>query len=499
MRSKAILAVFALSACLVSGLVTAGADGAVGTGNPSAAFLASGSPVQFRNPPFTNVGDDAATPWLVGWDPNRASPDQLPPIQGRVGAMTRVGDYVYLAGMFHRALAPDGTYDESVRHLVRVRWDTGQLDTAWRPQLRGPDAFGDGSPWNFASFDPGDGITRLVVVGDFTQIDGNTANARYLAVFQLHDPAPPKLDTVMASATNVAFGDKIHAVGYEFDGTDHVLYVGGWFNWVTTAAGDQPRKHLAKLRLTGGRFVLDDRWTPSIQSSDSNTLTQTGIAYYKWVARILPVPRSNRVIVGGHWTVINKRGKDKEKYLAALDKDVGAVQPWADPINTTSAGKLPIDSTKPTSSFPVFDMVLVDEGGVPVLYSAHGGSNLAARWDPLTGKRAWYWWSNGGVQAVTVMAGRVYFGFHGNFVKPDKGGSKKGNLTVRRDGLWVVSPDGSTLYSYAPSFRNAPESRTSEGSQKVWALLGDGNLYVGGDFTNIDYLPVAKFAIFPAQ
>jgi hypothetical protein len=159
MRAKATLVVFALLACLASGLISAGPGGAAGTGNPSATFLASGNPVQFQNPIFTSPAGDSAAPWLVGWDPNKASPDQLPPIQGRVTTMTRVGDYVYLAGMFHRALAPDGTYDETVRHLVRVRWDTGRLDTAWKPQLRGSGTFGEATPWNFASFDPGDGVT----------------------------------------------------------------------------------------------------------------------------------------------------------------------------------------------------------------------------------------------------------------------------------------------------------------------------------------------------
>lgn len=499
-KGRLLLAALALAGSVASGAMSAGPTGAsLATGNPSETVLPTGNPAQFQNPPFTTAGGDAASPWAVGWDPSKASPDQLPPLQGRIGAMTRVGDYVYLAGMFHRVLAPDGSYDETVRQLVRVRWDTGQLDTAWKPQLRSDAAFDNGAPWSFTSFDPGDGTTRLVIVGDFTQIDGNTTNSRYLAVFQLHDPAPPTLDTVMADTALVSFPEKVHAVGYEFDGTNHVLYVGGWFNSVTTPTGDQTRKHLAKLRLVGGKFVLDDQWTPSLQSSDSDSLTPTGDTYYKWVSKIIPVPGANRVIIGGFWTEINHRGKDKEKYLAAVDKDAGLVQPWADPFNSTSAGQLPITANKPSSNFPVFDMILTDEGGTPVLYTAHGGTNLGARWDPLSGKRIWYWWSNGGVQAVTTMNGRVYFGFHGNFVKPDKNGSKKGNLKVRRDGLWVVSADGSTLHSYAPSFRLPPDLKTTEGAQKVWALLGDGNLYVGGDFTYINLSPVARFALFPAQ
>ena len=93
----------------------------------------------------------------------------------------------------------------------------------------------------------------------------------------------------------------------------------------------------------------------------------------------------------------------------------------------------------------------------------------------------------------------MYFGFHGNWVTPKNGGLKKGYLTARRDGLWAVSPDGTTLDPYAPSFRIPAGAATTEGAQKIWSLLGDGNLYVGGDFTQIGLLPVFRFALFPAS
>jgi len=457
---------------------------------PSATPVRSGNPVQFANPAFTGAGADAASPWTVGWDPNKSAPDQLPPLQGRVDALFRVGDWVYIGGMFHRALRPDGVYDETTRHLVRARWDTGQLDPDWLPDLAGPDAYGSGTVRSFAAFDPGDGITRLVIAGDFTQIDGNRVNAKYLAAFRLEDGAAPTLDTTLFSTADVDFNERVHAVAVELDGADRVLYLGGYFTAAATPAGNRSRAHLAKLRLLNHSFVLDDGWTPTLDTTDT-----TDVAH-EWVSRLAPVPGSDRVIIGGFWTSINHRGPTREKYLAAVDKVTGAIQPWANPISKSPAGELQWSSTQRSSNFPLFDMVLADEAGTPVLYTAHGGTNLAAKWEAATGIRLWYWWSDGGVQALTTLNGNIYFGFHGNHVSPVAGGLKKNALTVKREGLWAVTPDGATLLPYAPSFK--PPLRTStEGARKLWALLGAGNLYAGGDFLTVGGNPSAKFAVFP--
>ncbi len=461
-------------------LVPAGA--ATVSGEPDPKPLTMGDPVQFQNPAFTTAAADAGAPWSIGWNPAKKAPEQLPPFQGRVEALFRQGDYVYIGGTFHRALGPDGLYDESVRHLVRVRWDTGRLDTSWKPDL-------DGKVANFTAFDPGDGVVRLVVVGDFTRIGANTANGRYVAAFRLNDPDPPLLDTTLFSTADVDFDQRVHAVAPEFDGTQPVLYLGGYFASVGTAGGSRVRSHLAKLRLAGDHFVLDEQWAPSLQSTQGQDVA------HEWVSRIVAVPGHDRVIIGGFWTTINHRSPTQEKYLAAVDKRTGALAPWATPMNKTPAGSLKWSTTKSTSQLPLFDMVLVEEGGTPVLYTGHGGTNLAAKWNAVTGQRLWYWWSDGGVQAVTHMNGRVYFGFHGTHISPAAGGLKKGSTTVRRDGLWAVSTDGRALSSFAPSIRG--ESRMTEGALKVWALLGSGHLYAGGDFALVGTAKVAKFAVFP--
>ena len=273
---------------------------------------------------------------------------------------------------------------------------------------------------NFTAFDPGDGVVRLVVVGDFTRIGANSTNGRYLAAFRLDDPDPPLLDTTLFSTVDVGFDERVHAVTHEFDGPQPVLYLGGYFTSVDTAGGRRVRSHLARLRLTGGHFVLDEQWTPSLQSTQGRDLAR------EWVSRIVAVPGSDRVVIGGFWTTLNHRSANQEKYLAAVDKRTGAMAPWATPINKTAAGSLKWSKTKSTSQFPVFDMVLVDEGGTPVLYTGHGGTNLAAKWNAVTGERLWYWWSDGGVQAVTTLNGRVYFGFHGNWISPVAGDSRTG-------------------------------------------------------------------------
>jgi hypothetical protein len=487
-RRSAIVAATGFAALLSAAVPPAGSAPVPGV--PSAIPVQTGNPVQFANPPFTTAVGDTASPWTVGWDPAKSAPDQLPPLQGRVDALLRVGEWVYIGGVFHRALGPGGAYDESVRHLVRARWDTGVLDPDWKPDLASSDPYGSGTVTDIITFDPGDGVTRLVVAGDFTRVDGNRTNAKYLAVFRLADPAPPTLDTAILSTADVDVNDNVHAVAHDVEGGDHVLYLGGYFTSVGTAGGGRGRSHLAKLRLTGGRFVLDDQWTPILDSTDT-----TDVAH-QWVSRIAPVPGHDRVVIGGFWTSIDHRGPAQEKYLAAVDRGGGAVQPWANPISKSPAGEIQWSSTKRSSKFPVFDLVLADEGGIPMLYTAHGGTNLAAKWDPATGTRLWYWWSDGGVQAVTTLNGNVYFGFHGHHISPVAGGYKKDTLTVTREGLWAVSPDGTTLLAFGPSFK-PPLRTTTEGARKIWALHGAGNLYVGGDFTEVAGTPLAKFAVFP--
>lgn len=499
-----LVVVLVLASALCAGIATpgrppdSGADRALLAaavsvpGDPAPDPLGAGHPVEFTNPAFTGAGADATDPWGVGWDPAKAAPDQLPALQGEVERIARHGPYVYVGGRFHRALRPDGNFDEGVRHLVRVRWDTGELDTAWAPDLAGGSPFDDGTVWDMMTFDPGDGITRLVVAGNFTRVGADTTHARHLAFFRLDGlSGPPELDTALYSTADVDINDKVHAVAHEFDGTRHVLYVGGYFTAVDTPAGTAPRGHLAKLVLSGGRFVLDPQWTPELVTTSGKD------PEHEWVSRIAPVPGYDRVILGGFWTNLNQRGKLQEKYLAAVDKTTGrAVQPWANPINKTASGQLQWSATQSGSRFPLFDMTVVDEGGVPMLYTAHGGTNLAAKWNAATGERLWYWWSNGGVQAVTTLNGHVYFGFHGNRVSPVSGGLKQGYVTERREGLWATSPDGRTLLPYAPRFHGQPG--TTEGARRVWALLGAGNLYVGGEFILVNDTPRTKFAVFPA-
>jgi hypothetical protein len=458
-------------------------------GNPSASPRTSGNPVVFTNPAFTTKTGDTADPWGVGWDPDTAlnSGQQKPAQQGRVDVIFRSGSYVYIGGQFHRARNSSGSFigdpDDSstVRHLVRVNAETGVLDSTWLPDLVSDrETYDSARVWDITAFDPGDDQgTRLLVAGQFTSIDGTSVNG--VAAFNID--GAPELDTDLL---NLNFNDRCTAVAV--DGTN--IYVGGHF----TTVGSSTRRRLAKLTLSGSSYILDSTWMAGSTSGLSATEGSVAVGDRRWVQRIFPLPGHDRVVICGPWTSINGRPDTEQKYIAAVNKTNGQLVSWADPIRQ---GTVFITGMAVGNDYPIIAAAL---DGTDI-YTGSGGTNLAAKWNGVTGAKEWHWFTNGGVQAACVLGDRVYFGFHGSNVSKTSGGSKPSSWTATnsepRLGLWAVSTDGGTLHSYAPSF-DGSGGNGNEGNLKVWALEGSGHLYVGGDFMRAGGSALPKFALFPA-
>jgi hypothetical protein len=513
-------------------------------------------PVAFANPAWTSGAGDDADPWGVGWDPDPTGTgsddnyNQKPPVQGRVEVIYRapksdgtMGNYTYIGGQFHRARKPDGTYAESARHLVRVDALTGELDTAWLPQLQGPESlYHSGLVRDITVLhDPDGSGDCLLVTGEFNQIDGDTTHAKYLAAFRIRnaagtDVAPTLVTTLWTTAAGTNRVDlNTYGRAVAVDPDDKSLYLGGNF----TTVNGSTRNHLAKLTLSGGTYSLST-WmdgsnpggvnntglttTDNLGTNDSGTpVFGSGERYWQWVSRIAVLPSPHdRVIIGGFWETINGRGPSTEKYLCAVNKTTGGIASWTDKIATGANTNIDVSSAaadQDVHNFPMFDMVLIKESGTWYLYSGHGGTNLAAKWNAETGARQWYWWSDGGIQSVGYFNGRPYFGKHDTNIAPVKEGFKKPTgtfLTKERFGIFTVSPDGNTLYDYGNSAvgANGPVfNNTGEESLRVWAIHGTPSgydstststrLYVGGGFGKVGSQTGAaatsvRFALFDA-
>lgn len=100
--------------------------------------------------------------WLALVSPALAdlpqAPDRSAQANGRVSAILRVGDTVYLGGSFTQLTNPDGT-TVARNYLAAIDANTGQV-TGWNPDANG----------NVRSVALSSDGSRLYVGGDFTSV-----------------------------------------------------------------------------------------------------------------------------------------------------------------------------------------------------------------------------------------------------------------------------------------------------------------------------------------
>ena len=226
------------------------------------------------------------------------------------------------------------------------------------------------------------------------------------------------------------------------------VVAGGTF----TAVGGRRRSHLAKIVRSGGRYHAG-RWAPRANGR----------------VAALRIAAGFRVIAGGSFTSVNGRA---QAHLAALGLTHGRLLPWA---NHPQADILALAVRR------------------RALYAAEAGSGgTALRYDALTGRLAWFYRTDGNVQAVTVVGHTPVFGMHGDYV------ARRVNTAlaefgsggrIQRRKLFMLTRHGVLT-------RWNPNVTSTAGVLGVWSLAaGRGNVYAGGDFTAVHGVVQKRIAI----
>ena len=213
------------------------------------------------------------------------------------------------------------------------------------------------------------------------------------------------------------------------------LYAGGSFGSVD----GQSRARLAKFDLTSG--ALSPAWTPSAVGS----------------VRALAADPLGRILVGGSFTTLD--GRADSAFLAALDAGTGAVSP----------------GFRAAITYRVYALAVTADS----VYAAADGPGGHLRAFGLDGSNRWDLATDGGVQAVDVLGGTVFFGGHFDnacrlALLGTTGSCQAGMLT--RHKLGAVSPAGD-LTTWAP------QANSPQGVFAVESLPGSGTVAVGGAFT----------------
>jgi trimeric autotransporter adhesin len=301
--------------------------------------------------------------------------------------------------------------------LAAIDATTGKL-TNWNPNANGSVRTLAASPDS----------TRIYAGGTFTSV-GGTYRGRLAAL----DAATGGLDPTWKPGTANSTVRSIAVSGNR-------VYIGGDF---TTLKG-QSRERLALV--VGATGALDPSWRPTANAR---------------VRALALSPTGSRLYVGGGFTAVSGRSRP---YLVGLDA-----------ANTGSIVWQPL--TNPNGG--IFDVAARGSS----VYSAEGGSGGAvAAYDTSTGITSWilHARSDGDVQALAYLDGKVYLG--GHFT---------GFGVQERRYFAAVDATTGVLDSWNP--------RGGGAGFGVWALEADPlrtRIYAGGDFTSVSGVTHKHFAQF---
>jgi hypothetical protein len=357
-----------------------------------------------------------------------ASPDpQMPGVDGRVWAMIRIGDTVYVGGQFSNVVEPNGTLVP--RNDLAAFGVDGTL-RSWAPSVAGA----AGQPGRvFALATNG---TAIYVGGDYASIDG-VPRADLAAV-----SLAGSVTSWHADATN-----QVRALMI----SGSTLYAGGQFGFID----GKRRTRLVAIDLSaslpGGAPALLN-WTPKANRS----------------VRSISELQNGDIVVSGQFTEMEEQVPsptwDASKlYIQSLTPATsptpGRFQPWAEH---------PQDF--------IWDTVVIPDGRVAVGRGGVNGGSISL-YKP-DGTLTWHHGANGDVQAVGYANGQVIAG--GHFSNIGGGGPNEPPEGTHIPRLVAYDPKGGALDTTWQPWPDSPKG--------VWSLLGTGDkLYVGGDFTTMNH------------
>jgi outer membrane protein assembly factor BamB len=165
--------------------------------------------------------------------------------------------------------------------------------------------------------------------------------------------------------------------------------------------------------------------------------------------KALSLPTPTRLVVGGSFT---RLGDQDEPFIGAVTPVTAQVVPW------TAHPRKPV-------------ITMASSGG-----AVYAGtmSNGATRFNPSSGSRVWTRAGDGDVQALAVLEGIVYIGGHFNTFEG------------------IPEPHLAALEASSGAAVDWPARVNSE--LGVFSMWADGDLYMGGDFTNVTGQDQARIA-----
>jgi hypothetical protein len=403
----------------------------------------------------------APSPLPVGQSDGNVSSNALQTWQtdSTVWSLAYGNGVVYVGGQFLNARPPGAangstTGEVSRTYLAAFNSTTGALITTFDPVIAET-----GSASN-------PGVYALAVSGGTLYVGGtfNKVNGSYrdnLAAFNTTTGA-------LTSWQPSAYG-KVNAIAASPNGQE--IYIGGGFNELGTSgstAGIQSRNYAGAVDASGNLLP----WAPVLD----NALTTMAVD-----------PDDSQVLVGGYFGNIN----------GVFQPGAGAV----DPVNGTTniawgANIVPDDSS---CSPPAIKTIIVSNGTAYLGSEGTGGGcfdgDFAVSLSPSGDSLVWQNACLGATQALVVINGYLFKGSHAHDCAYAPGGFPQVN---NNSGGWVTHhlldqslTDGS-LGHWTPN-----DDDTLLGPR---AMATDGNqLFLGGDFENVNGKPQQGFAIFPAK
>jgi hypothetical protein len=428
-----------------------------------------------------------------------STPDSTWGVDGKVYALARSGDVMYVGGSFKKAIDRTGA-KTPVANLIAVDITTGSRISSFAPSVLYTQA--TTKPEVDALALSSDGST-LFIGGKFDTVDGQPRQ-NFAAV----DTATGTQASPIFTASPTT---KVQAllVGHG------LVYLGGTFDRVNGVV----RTHLAAVSETDG--TLSTAWAPSATAGTDPCPTQfptgtncgpTSNGGTGNVHSMAFTPDGNSIYIGGNFYYMNGMPRNA---LARVSATTGTVDDWRVPWAT-----IPSESTSNPyrgpnvvwAILPTITRLYIAWGRTPNGFSAFNNNTTTTTGEcsnlPMgngCAMRIWNVGTNGNSESLALSpdGSRLFVGGHFGTGVLDQQFSACGS-SVWFHGLVSVNPaTGAVFCDWVPQpvpfgGTNAPGSHANP-PQYIgsWAMqMTDNALFVGGFFTAFSGVPQSGFARF---
>jgi hypothetical protein len=356
---------------------------------------------------------------------------------GKVFAIARVGNTLFIGGQFNKLLSPDGSQQRAAKGLAAIDMTSGSPVEGWSatmalagkaPVVRSLGVSPDGS--------------RLYVGGQFDTLDGAAVKNFGAVTTSTGGLAPGFVAPRVAG--------QVHAI---LVGPSRI-YIGGAFSTVS----NKPRSMVAAVDATG---ALDPIWQPVANDTvRSLAMAADGLT----------------VFIGGHFTQMNSENRQS---VARVDATTGANNLWQIPpgvINT-----------------PQTAWSILPNGNRLVIGFGEGPNYVAAFHLDLgsLGSQIWRFDTVGNVESLALNGDgtRLFVGGHFGTARLQQ--TVCGNIPLH--GLMSMNPATGQLFcDWFPAITPFGSNFTG-----AWTMLSTSTqLWVGGLINAINGVPHRGFARF---